>query len=137
VGRVRYLDWLDEAADDYEAARLLYAAGKYSKACFFSHQACEKAVKALMIRRLGRYDPVHSVAELLRRLRPAVSVPEDLVRKGELLDRYYVPTRYPNAWPAGAPHRHYVREDAEEALRLAEEVLRFVEREIGRAREGH
>ena len=82
MGRVRYLDWLDEAADDYEAARLLYVADKYSKACFFSHQACEKAVKAPMIRRLGRYDPVHSVAELLRRLRPAVSVPEDLVRKG-------------------------------------------------------
>ena len=67
VRRARYLDWLDEAADDYEVARLLCAAGKYSKACFFSHQACEKAVKAPMIRRPGRYDPAHSVAELLRR----------------------------------------------------------------------
>ncbi|GAY26132.1 hypothetical protein ATG_13350 [Desulfurococcaceae archaeon AG1] len=106
--------------------------GRYSKACFFSHQAAEKALKALMIKRLGIYDPIHSVAELLRRLSRSIEIEEGLIEKGELLDRFYIPTRYPNAWPWGAPHKHYTKEDAEKALLYADEVLRFVKREVER-----
>lgn len=126
----RYRDWYDEALDDLAAAEDLYRLGRYSKACFFAHQAGEKALKALMIKRMGRYDPIHSVAELLRRLGEAVEVPPGLVEKGEKLDRHYIPSRYPNAWPYGAPHKHYRREDAEEALAYAREVVGFVRREI-------
>ncbi len=126
----RYLDWLDEALDDLAAAQDLYRLGRYSKACFFSHQAAEKAVKALMIRKLRRYETIHSVAELLRRLGSSIHVPQDLVRKGEKLDRYYIPTRYPNAWPYGAPYRHYDEEDARTALQYAREVIEFVKRKL-------
>lgn len=64
----RYRDWLDEATDDLEAARELYELGRYGKACFFSHQAAEKALKVLMIKKLGVYNTIHSAGELLRRL---------------------------------------------------------------------
>jgi len=128
----RYVDWLEEALDDYEVAMELYRLKRYSKACFFSQQASEKALKALMIKKMRTYVDIHSVAELLRRLRGVVSVPEELIAMGEKLDRYYIPTRYPNAWPYGAPHRHYDEEDARLALRYAEEVLAFVRREIER-----
>ncbi|HWQ16438.1 MAG TPA: HEPN domain-containing protein [Sulfolobales archaeon] len=40
----RYRDWLDEAIDDLEAAGEMQRLGRYSKACFFSHQAAEKAL---------------------------------------------------------------------------------------------
>jgi len=132
AGYERYTDWLEEAMDDYEAAKDLLRLGRYSKACFFAQQASEKALKALMIKRAGSYTGVHSVAELLRRLRGSVQVPERLIDLGEKLDRYYIPTRYPNAWPYGAPHKHYSEEEARQALEYAGEVLRFVRGEIER-----
>ncbi len=130
MSRERYIDWLDEALDDYGAAEDLFRLGRYSKTCFFCHQACEKALKALLIKRAGRYVPIHSVAELLRIAASITNVPSELVRKGDVLDRFYIPTRYPNAWPSGAPYKHYTKEDAELALRYAREVLEFVKREI-------
>ncbi len=127
----RYRDWLSEALDDYAAAEDLARLGRYSKACFFAHQAAEKALKALMMKRLRAYTTIHSVVELLRRLeRGGLAVPRDLYRSAEHLDRLYIPTRYPNAWPWGAPHEHYGEEDAREALRHARRVLEYVEREI-------
>ncbi len=130
----RYRDWLEEARDDYLTAQDLYKLGRYSKACFFCHQACEKALKALMIKKLGKYDPIHSIAELLRRISKHLPVPQHLIDKGEKLDRFYIPTRYPNAWPYGAPHKHYTEEDAKIALEYAKEVMDFVEEAI---REDH
>ncbi len=128
----RYIDWLDEALDDYAAALDLHKLKRYSKACYFAHQACEKAAKALLIRKMGRYEAIHSVAELLKKASEAVSIPQELVSKASLLDRFYVPTRYPNAWPAGAPYKHYTAEDSEKALTYASEVLELVKREIER-----
>jgi len=126
----RYIDWLDEGLDDYATALDLHRLKRYSKACYFAHQACEKAAKALLIKKLGRYETIHSVAELLRRASEVVEVPEELISKADFLDGLYVPTRYPNAWPAGAPYRHYTAEDSEKAISYAREVLELVKREI-------
>ncbi|MET1160665.1 MAG: HEPN domain-containing protein [Thermoprotei archaeon] len=126
----RFRDWLEEALDDYNTAQDLYRLGRYSKACFFSHQACEKILKALMIKKLGRYEPIHSVAELLRRISGIIDIPRELVEKAEKLDRFYIPTRYPNAWPWGPPYKHYDENDAKTALEYAREVIEFARREI-------
>lgn len=126
----RYRDWLEEALDDYFAARDLYNLRRYSKAAFFSHQACEKALKALLIKRAKRYSPVHSVLKLMEEVKRVIDVPEELVWKAQYLDRFFIPTRYPNAWPSGPPHKHYTQEDAERALEYAGEVLEFVKRKI-------
>ena len=80
---------------------------------------------------LRRFEALHTVAELLRRLRVAVEVPEELVRSGEFLDRFYIPTGYPSAWPYGAPHRHYTREDAEAAIEHARSIVEFAKRLVG------
>lgn len=126
----RYRDWYEEAIDDLEVARELLKLGRFSKVCYFCHQACEKMLKALMIKRLGMYKPTHSVAELLKELNKAINVPPELIREGEKLDRYYIPTRYPNAWPSGPPYKHYNEEDAKEALEYAEKIISFAEKEL-------
>ena len=110
----------------------LFRLGKWSKVCFFSHQAVEKALKALCIKNLGIYLHTHSVARLLEEIKKAVNISEDLILKVEKLDRHYVPTRYPNAWPALPPYKHYSRDDDEEALRIAVEVIEFVKGEVKR-----
>ncbi|ADN50937.1 HEPN domain-containing protein [Vulcanisaeta distributa] len=124
----RWVDWLDEARDDLDAAIDLMRLGRYSKACYFAQQAAKKALKALLIKRLNRYEHTYSVRELLEILRNnGVDVGNDLIRIGDELDRYYVPTRYPNAWPSGAPHKHYTEEDARRAVDHASRVVGFVE----------
>lgn len=47
------------------------------------------------------------------------------------LDGYYVPTRYPNSLPDSIPARIYNRAAAEEALRLADQVLQLVRKKLG------
>ncbi|RLI08851.1 DNA-binding protein [Candidatus Bathyarchaeota archaeon] len=130
----RYIDWLREAEDDLATALDLLKLHRYSKACFFAQQAAERARKALLMRKAGLYVHTHSVVKLLQLAsQHGISVPEGLFRRGELLDRLYVPTRYPNAWPGGAPSEHYNEEDAREAIENAKAVLGFVEEELGEA----
>ena len=66
------------------------------------------------------------VARLLRELPPDVALPDDVVDKAHVLDGFYVPTRYPNGHPEGAPFQHYGRLQSEEAIRYAGEIVAFV-----------
>jgi HEPN domain-containing protein len=53
-----------------------------------------------------------------------------LVNEAKLLDRHYIPTRYTNSHPEGAPMDYYTRQDALEALRIAEKVQQYCEDRI-------
>jgi HEPN domain-containing protein len=58
-------------------------------------------------------------------------VPQAIQDACARLNRYYIPTRYPDAFPSGAPIQQFFEADAREALGDAEEVCRFVEQLIG------
>ena len=66
------------------------------------------------------------MARLLSELPSDVAPPRELVYKGQVLDTFYVPTRYPNSHAEGAPHDHYGPLQSEEAIRHAREILAFV-----------
>ena len=51
---------------------------------------------------------------------------KDLLEEAALLDKYYIPTRYPNGLPDLTPDEVYTRREAEEAVRIAEECYRRV-----------
>ena len=123
-------DWLGEALDDLDAAKALFQVGKWSKVCSFSHQAVEKALKALLIKKLRVYIHTHSIARLVDEVSRALQLPPGLVEKVKKLDMRYIPTRYPNAWPEPPPYKHYSREDAEEALSVAVSVVELVRRGV-------
>ena len=55
------------------------------------------------------------------------------VKRWAILDGHYVPTRYPNSLPDSIPARVYTRDAAEEAVRLAAEVVEFVRERVGKA----
>jgi HEPN domain-containing protein len=70
----------------------------------------------------------HVVARLLEELpRPPSG---DLLDKARVLDTFYIPARYPNSHPAGAPFEHYGTLQSEEAIRYAREILEFVRSEM-------
>ncbi len=125
-------DWLSQAQRDLEQAEDSLRAGRHEWACFASHQAAEKAVKALHLW-LGQDAWGHSVARMLEEVASRVAVPDELVDKGRVLDTFYVPTRYPNSHPEGAPYEHYGPLQSREALRYAREVVEFVRAQMAGA----
>ncbi|OGG54064.1 MAG: DNA-binding protein [Candidatus Handelsmanbacteria bacterium RIFCSPLOWO2_12_FULL_64_10] len=118
-------DWFNQAIRDLEQAEDSRRAGRHEWACFAAQQGAEKGVKALHLH-LGQEAWGHVIARLLQELPEAVSVPEDLIEKGRVLDTFYIPSRYPNSHPEGAPFEHYGPLQSEEAIRYAREVLEFV-----------
>lgn len=119
----RSKDWLAQAERDLEQARASQRDGRHEWACFAAHQSAEKALKALHLR-FKQEAWGHVVARLLREL-PA-SPPEDLVEKAKVLDGFYLPTRYANGHPEGAPFEHYGIIQSTDAMRYAGEILEFV-----------
>lgn len=119
----RALDWLRQAEHDLELAGIAAHAGRHEWACFAAQQAAEKAVKALHLH-LGQEAWGHLVARLLAEL--PLSVPLLLIEKARSLDALYIPTRYPDAYPEGAPAEHYGSLQSREALEYAGEILAFV-----------
>jgi HEPN domain-containing protein len=121
----RARDWFNQATRDLEQAEDSQRSGRHEWSCFAAHQAAEKAVKALHLR-LGQEAWGHVVARLLQELPESTPVPAELIEKGRVLDAYYIPPRYPNSHPEGAPFEHYGPLQSGEAIRYAHEILGFV-----------
>jgi len=122
---LRAWDWFRQALRDLKHAKNSLENKEYEWACFAAHQAAEKAVKALY-QRLGIEVWGHSVSRLLINLPPEYRPNKQLIDKAKELDRHYIPTRYPNFHPEGAPMDYYTEEDAKRAIKYAEEVIEFV-----------
>jgi HEPN domain-containing protein len=118
----RARDWLRQAERDLEQAEDSRRAARHEWACFAAHQAAEKAAKALHLAR-GQEAWGHVVATLLAQLPRGVAAPELLVEKAKVLDNFYVPARYPNGHPEGAPFEHYGPLQSEEAIGYAREIV--------------
>ena len=116
-------DWFAQAERDLEQAQASKRDGRHEWACFAGQQAAEKAVKSLHLS-LGQEAWGHVVARLLREL--PISVPIELIEKAQVLDGFYIPTRYANGHPEGPPFEHYGARQSEEAVRYAREIIEFV-----------
>lgn len=119
----RWRDWLDQAEHDLEQAVASKNGGRHAWACFASHQAAEKAVKALHVAG-GKRQTSNVIARLLTEL--PETPPEDLVDRGRVLDNYYIPTRSPKSHADGAAYEHYGALQSEQGLRFAGDIIQFV-----------
>ncbi len=129
-----YLRWLSSAKRSLESARGDLDRGDYSWACFKAQQAAELAVKGLL-HGIGSPAYGHSVSKLLLHIE-AEEIPDGVMQCAKALDKYYVPTRYPNAWAEGMPHEYYTELDATNAIKYAEEVISWIESIWERLRRG-
>ncbi len=122
----RYEDWLRQARRDLEHAKHAARDEEYEWSCFASHQAAEKAIKALY-QKLGAEARGHSLSALLSNLPKTVRPSRALIDKAKELDKHYVPARYPNFHPSGAPLDYYTKQEAERAITYAQEIISFCE----------
>lgn len=117
--------WLLQARQDLEDAEFCFQGKRFNLACFLSQQAAEKAVKAFIYAQGEEIVLGHSVAQLLRHARKYDPDLDEIKGAGGL-DKYYIPTRYPNGLPGGLPFEAFDEGDAKKALKMAAEVLKFV-----------
>ncbi len=125
------LRWFSEAEWDLETAEILYREKRYNASVFYAHQAAEKACRALLYS-INEAPWGHGIRILLERYSEAKNreALEELLSYARELDRHYIPSRYPNAHPAGTPHEAYDERISHNALEAAKVILSFARRLI-------
>ena len=127
----RYADWFRQAEADLRHARNSLEDGDFEWSCFAAQQSAEKALKAVF-QKLGMDAWGHTLTVLIGNLPPAVTQPsEGLINYARMLDKHYLPTRYPNGFASGAPTDFYTEEEARNAVQHAEAILEFCRDQIG------
>jgi HEPN domain-containing protein len=112
--------WLQTAAEDLRAAQALRADGLYAHACFIAQQCGEKAIKAMWYL-IGQDPWGHSIQKLIAQFPEPQQIPDsdDWLQRAALLDKFYIPTRYPNGLPDLTPGQSYFLRDADQAIEQA------------------
>jgi HEPN domain-containing protein len=125
-----YEIWLAFAEEDLKMARLAIGEGLFCQVCFHAEQCVEKTIKAFYIFSDKTYPKTHKLADLLSHL-PGGGFNE-LQERIIDLDRFYIPTRYPDALP-GSPADSLPNEsDAREALETAQVVFQYSSKMIAK-----
>ncbi len=123
--------WLIEAGKDLEAAIILKDKGLFHLSCFHAEQCSQKALKSYLYFKGERYIPIHSVGKLALKAMEFDKDFNQIIAISERLDRYYIPTRYPDAlaFPA-VPSESYQIEDAEQSIKDANLILNLVKSKV-------
>ena len=126
------LRWLTQAKDEFQDADDLRKRNRFYLALFHFQQAAEKALKAYLYLKVKSIEVfyTHSIDDLLEM---TMDIDPDFkeVAQAKKLDKYYVPTRYPNGLPGGVPSRYFDDpKEAEEAMELAKRVIELVEKKV-------
>ena len=118
--------WVEKAEEDLTNARhtlTLREHCPFSTVCFHAQQVAEKYLKALLTLDGRPFPKSHDLLEIFRRLQDGPMIQIDPLDLG-ILNRYAVEARYPGDWEP------ITREEAEEAVMLAERVRAEVRRKL-------
>lgn len=115
-------DLLDDAQDSLGAAEDLLRSQRWAKACFMCQQAGELSVKAAL-NALGKERRGHDIHRLLEELGQDAPDVLTFIEDARMLDQYYIPTRYMNAFAEGSARAHFTERQAREAVGMAERLL--------------
>ena len=120
------LRWIRQAKEDIEAAKCNHDGNKYFISCFLAHQATEKILKGYLIYKGFEHIQGHSISDLSKECEKLDKDINLLRKEISTLDKYFIPTRYPNGLPGGIPAEVFKERDSFEAISLAEKTLNFI-----------
>lgn len=119
--------WLKTAKDDLLWAKDSLKDKWYSRVCFISQQAVEKALKSYLFFQQEKLIRTHNLLLLLKNCQKYNRSFTKLVDSCTILNGYYIDTRCPDIWDIT---RFEDPALAKEALSLAHEVVIFVQKKI-------
>jgi len=116
-------EWLSRARSNLAKAKSAFGTPEVylEDLCFDVQQAAEKAIKAILIHLDVRFPYVHDLAQLLALIEQAGPTVPKPVRQAARLSEYAVETRYPGL------SEPVTRQEYEEALAIAEEIVRWAQ----------
>ncbi len=116
--------WFKFAEQDLAACEKLLEGKLYANACFHAQQAVEKALKGLLLHRGRTVPKTHGLPELYVLLNePALASYRDAI---DVLNKYYIPTRYPDLIEGDEPSWFLDENEARIALAQAQEIIETV-----------
>jgi HEPN domain-containing protein len=118
--------WFQQAERDLDDAVFARQGGRYNLACFLSQQAAEKGLKGFLYLQGAEQVWGHSVVELCADACDFDAEFTSIKKDGASLDKYYIPTRYPDGLPGGIPADAYLEADANIAVEKATHILTFI-----------
>jgi len=118
--------WLSQGLQDIDDAKFNLSGKRCNVACFLAQQSAEKVLKAFLISQEADHVWGHSTTELCRDAKSFDQEFDTIEHDAKLLDKYYIPTRYPDALPGAIPSEAYDESDANKAISLAEKLICFV-----------
>ncbi|MBI4210017.1 MAG: HEPN domain-containing protein [Candidatus Diapherotrites archaeon] len=113
--------WIKKAKEDLAAARFNMEGGFHDVSIFFSPQAAEKALKALLLKEGKELIKTHDLVTLAT----IADAPAELIEHAKALTLAYTYTRYP-----GLPQIKGLRQKAEIFLNYAEDVVKWTEKSL-------
>ena len=120
--------WTDYASEDRRMAELALQEGIWNQVCFHAQQCVEKLLKATLAEQGTTIPQVHRLVDLLGRVNPttatALTPHASDIRS---LDRFYIPTRYPDALPGALPTGLPGEQDATMALATATTIVAIID----------
>jgi HEPN domain-containing protein len=93
--------------------------------CFDAQQAAEKAVKAVLIHLGQRFPYIYDLVQLLGLVEQTGQPVPEPIKRAAILSEYAVETRYPGL------SEPVTRQEYEEAVVIATQVVRWAEQVIG------
>ncbi len=138
--------WLEASDDEAAVARELVNAEAYNAVVLHSEQAAQLALKGLLRGAGAARDAWgHGLSELANRAATAAALPltPALQARLSILERDYMPSRYPDALVSGTPRGNYGAQDAVRALETFQSLRALVGRtwdqldEAGRIDDAH
>jgi HEPN domain-containing protein len=115
--------WYRQGKRDGETAAKNAASGDHEVACFLYQQGAEKLLKAALYLKGERPVVGHATTHLAARCSEYESSFKDLLEACQELDVFYIPTRYPNGVPDGAPYEFFGSRHSERGAIAYNKVL--------------
>jgi HEPN domain-containing protein len=122
--------WLDIAKEDLIVAQVLLDAEYFSHVCFQAQQCIEKSLKAYLIATTNQYPRIHNLVDLLTLCIADNANFSQFAAACALVDKFYIPTRYPAGIPGGWPDGPPIKKQAQQASSFASEILDYVIHQI-------
>lgn len=118
-------NWLEQAKDDLEKAKILFDNMKYDGTVFFCQQGIEKSLKALLIKKKQKVPRIHDLVALSR----IANCPNEITDKCRSINPYYTETRYQDFLHV-IPAKAFNKNEVSEIIQLAEEVIQWIKRNL-------
>jgi len=118
-------NWWKQAKVDLATAKDNVNIERFSYAIFLSEQAVEKALKSLYLKKFNEIPRIHDLTIFAKTL----NLPLELYHDCEDLTNVYTETRYPDVSDI-IPAERYTKEEANQFVKKAEEVIKWIKSKI-------